>query len=294
MTPPAPPHRRPAIIVISSHVARGTVGNRAAALALEALGLPVWIVPTVMLPWHPGHTLKAGSGHRVVPTPEDFERLLDDLAGSPWIGEVGAVLSGYLGDPSQVEPVARLVEATRAANPDAMYVLDPVSGDNGRLYVAEEQAALIASRLLPLADVVTPNPFELSLLANCPVPDDNIGLVKAARQLGVTQTLVTSAHPMKSGSIANLLIEERSVLLAEHPLLSGPPNGLGDLTAALLTGNKLLGGKGEALLARTTASVYETMAQSAQHGADELLLELCLGSLTAPRARVDTRSLLVR
>ncbi|MBE0694401.1 MAG: pyridoxal kinase, partial [Aquamicrobium sp.] len=40
-----------AVIVISSHVARGTVGNRAAVFALETLGLPVWAVPTVILPW---------------------------------------------------------------------------------------------------------------------------------------------------------------------------------------------------------------------------------------------------
>jgi pyridoxine kinase len=54
---------RPAVVVISSHVARGTVGNRAIVFALEALGFPVWAVPTVMLPWHPGH----GPAPRIVP-----------------------------------------------------------------------------------------------------------------------------------------------------------------------------------------------------------------------------------
>ena len=44
-----------AVIVVSSHVARGSVGNRAAVFALETLGHPVWAVPTVVLPWHPGH-----------------------------------------------------------------------------------------------------------------------------------------------------------------------------------------------------------------------------------------------
>ena len=48
-------HEKGAIIVISSHVVRGTVGNRAAVFALETLGHPVWAVPTVILPWHPGH-----------------------------------------------------------------------------------------------------------------------------------------------------------------------------------------------------------------------------------------------
>jgi len=39
-----------AVIVISSHVARGSVGNRAAVFALETLGFPVWAVPITSLP----------------------------------------------------------------------------------------------------------------------------------------------------------------------------------------------------------------------------------------------------
>jgi pyridoxine kinase len=39
---------RPSVIVISSHVVRGSVGNRAAVFALETLGFPVWAVPTVI------------------------------------------------------------------------------------------------------------------------------------------------------------------------------------------------------------------------------------------------------
>ena len=86
---------RPAVISISSHVARGTVGNRAVVLALESLGFPVWAVPTVTLPWHPGH----GPSTRIVPPPAQFAAMVDDLAGSPWLGEVGAVITGYFGSP---------------------------------------------------------------------------------------------------------------------------------------------------------------------------------------------------
>ncbi|HRP79733.1 MAG TPA: pyridoxal kinase, partial [Aquamicrobium sp.] len=107
-----------AVIVISSHVVRGTVGNRAAVFALEALGLPVWAVPTVILPWHPGH----GRATRIVPPAEEFAALIDDLAAAPWLGEVGAVLSGYLGGPEQAGAVARLVGALKAKNPGALYL----------------------------------------------------------------------------------------------------------------------------------------------------------------------------
>jgi pyridoxine kinase len=53
---------RPGILVISSHVVRGSVGNRAAVFALESLGFPVWAVPTVTLAWHPGQ----GTAMRIV------------------------------------------------------------------------------------------------------------------------------------------------------------------------------------------------------------------------------------
>ena len=78
---------RPAVVVISSHVARGTVGNRAAVFALEILGFPVWAVPTVMLPWHPGH----GPAPRIVPDAAEFSDFMAALAASPHLGEVGAI-----------------------------------------------------------------------------------------------------------------------------------------------------------------------------------------------------------
>ena len=65
-----------AVIVISSHVARGSVGNRAAVFALETLGFPVWAVPTVILPWHPGH----GRATRIVPPLDQFKALMADLS----------------------------------------------------------------------------------------------------------------------------------------------------------------------------------------------------------------------
>ncbi len=82
-----------AVIVISSHVVRGTVGNRAVVFALETLGHPVWALPTVILPWHPGH----GHSTRITIPDAEFQSVIDDLAQAPWAGEVRAVLSGYLG-----------------------------------------------------------------------------------------------------------------------------------------------------------------------------------------------------
>eukprot|EP01037_Dinobryon_pediforme_P024174 gene24174-25886_t len=69
--------QKPAVIVVSSLVSRGSVGGRGAVFALERLGHRVWFVPTVWLPWHPGH----GRATRIVTPAADFAGVIDDLIG---------------------------------------------------------------------------------------------------------------------------------------------------------------------------------------------------------------------
>lgn len=275
-----------AVIVISSHVARGSVGNRAAVFALETLGFPVWAVPTVILPWHPGH----GPGTRIVPPPADFAALMKDLEGSRWLGEVGAVLSGYLGDAAQAEAVASLVGAVKARNPRAVYVCDPVIGDKGGLYVPEATAVAIRDRLMPIADVATPNRYELSWMAGEPL-DDISSVLRAASDAAPPTMLVTSAPAMMNGSIANLLLTPSRAHLAEHRLIDRPPNGLGDLTAAVYLARHLAGQPPEKALQSTTAAVFEILARTARRGGDELQIETDAQSLSHPMAMVQTRQL---
>lgn len=276
-----------AVIVISSHVARGTVGNRAAVFALEALGLPVWAVPTVILPWHPGH----GRATRIVPPADEFAALLADLAAAPWLGEVGAVLSGYLGGPEQAQAVAGLVGAVKARNPRARYLCDPVMGEAGGLYVPEATAAAMRDLLVPLADIATPNRFELEWLAGETLAD-NGAVARAALRLGPATMLVTSAHAMVAGSIGNLLVNGREAMLAEHRAVPAAPHGTGDLISALFLGRLLNGqSEGKALKA-ATAAVFEVLARAVKRGADELMLETDADSLIHPMAMVQTRRLL--
>lgn len=275
-----------AVIVISSHVARGSVGNRAAVFALETLGFQVWAVPTVILPWHPGHSRAT----RIVPPPDQFAALMKDLEGSAWLGEVGAVLSGYLGDAGQADAVASLVQAVKARNPRALYVCDPVMGDAGGLYVPEATAAAMRDMLVPLADIATPNRYELQWMAGQPL-DDIRAVTSAAMAAGPATMLVTSAPAMMNGSIANLLLNASQAILAEHRLIDRPPNGLGDLTAAVFLARMMGGVAPEKALQSTTAAVYEILARTAKRGGDELQLETDAQSLSHPMAMVQMRHL---
>ena len=275
-----------AVIVVSSHVARGSVGNRAAALALEALGFPVWTVPTVVLPWHLGH----GPGTKILPDPKLFAALMADLAGAPWLDEVGAVLSGFLGDVGQVDAVASLVRAVKARNPNALYVCDPVMGDKGGLYVPEAIASAIRDRLIPLADLTTPNRYELAWMTGTELPDLR-DLMQAALELGPPTVLVTSAPGMMSGSIGNLLITRSEALLAEHRSDEAPPHGTGDLSSAVFLARLLDGQPSSKALQSTTAAVFEILVRTTKRGGDELQIETDLQSLSHPMAMVQLRHL---
>ena len=304
MTPPPP-----ALLIASSHVARGTVGLRAAVHAAEALGHPTWSVPTVHLPWHPGR----GPGTRAVWSPETFAAYVGDLARSPRLGEVSGMLTGYLGHPAQAEALAGLVAALRRANPAAIVVCDPVIGGERGLYVPVEVAEAIRDRLVPPADIVTPNRHELAWLVGADaVPPDNAGLIDLALGLAGRshapdpRILVTSAHA-GSGRTGNLLVARDGATLAAHAVSDAPNSGTGDLTAALLLA-RLLGGDGHGAgpggdgsggdgpdrdgsardgddaLALATASVSAVMALADRTGADELPLERARDALVSPDA----------
>lgn len=284
--PDGKPRVRPAVIVISSHVVRGSVGNRAAVFALETLGFPVWAVPTVVLPWHPGHS----PATRIVPEREAFAALIDDLCQAPWLGEVGAVLSGYLGDAGQAGDVARLVDAVRAVNPQALYMCDPVIGDTGGLYVPEAVAQSIADELVTIADIATPNVHELAWLANTPAAD-TATMLPMAQSLGPARVLVTSAPSIMAGSTGNLLVCGGRARMAEHRLIPNAPNGLGDLMSATLLARLLEGLNEEEALRLATSAVFEILSRTARRGADELTLETDAQSLRTPMAMVNMRQL---
>nr|WP_272212953.1 pyridoxal kinase [Marinicella sp. W31]MDC2878885.1 pyridoxal kinase [Marinicella sp. W31] len=276
-----------AVIAISSHVMRGAIGNRAIVFALETLGLATWSVPTIIMPYHPGH----GPSTRLKLDSDGFARALDELATSRWRGEVRAVISGYIAGPAQARAIGALVRSLRNDNPDLIYLCDPVSGDENGLYVSTETACAIRDELLPLADIATPNRFELSWLTNTEIAD-NSAAIAAALALGPREVVVTSAEAMMRDGVAALYVDERQAILAEHGRLENPPNGLGDLFSALFLAARLAAVPPAEALEKSTAAVYEVLARAVREGADELRLERNTARFGAPLAKLVTRQLM--
>ncbi|MBN8994129.1 MAG: pyridoxal kinase [Rhizobiales bacterium] len=257
---------KPAIIVVSSLVARGSVGARASQFVLERLGFPVWLVPTVTLAWHPGH----GRSTRIVPDPGAFATLVEDLARSPHLGEVGAVLTGYFGHPEQVEAAAFLVAAARAANPDARFFCDPVIGDHYGLFQPPGIAEAVRDRLIPHADMAKPNRHELAWLTGRELHDE-ADTIAAARALGPREVVVTSSFAGE-GAIGNLVVTPDEVRRAEHPLQPSAPHGTGDLLSALYLAARVGGGSVDDALRRAVGTTVEMIDLAIELGTDELPL----------------------
>jgi len=273
-------HReKPPVIVFSSHVAHGAVGNRAVVFALERLGFPVVAVPTIVLAWHPGE----GQATRIIPPDEEFSGLIGDLVAAPWLGEVGGVLSGYLGDAAQADAIAGLVRGVKARNPEALYLCDPVVGDDDGVYVSPEILAAIGEELVPLADIMTPNRHELSFLRHRDY-SNNDELVAAARQSRVAESLITSAFAGHERT-GNLLVAPGGVYLAEHAALAGAPHGTGDLVAALYLAHRLDGAEGPAALRLATSSTLRLIEMAS--GSPELPLARGQAAFFAPHTGVS-------
>lgn len=281
--------RASTVLLASSEVGRGAIGARAGAFALERLGHVVWLVPTVWLPWHPGH----GVSSRLVPDAAGFARALAEIAESPKAAEIDTVLTGYFADPDQIEAVARLVERLRAETPGLRLIVDPVLGDGdaagrGRLYVGASLAETLRDRLLPLADIATPNLFELGWLSGRPV-GSTAEAIAAARAIAPPITVTTSAPAMMTRSIGALLVTADAATQFEHPLVAGAPHGTGDLFAGLLAARLGEGATTEAAVGRALASVFELVARSVRAGSDELAIAAEQDVLVHPLAQVSMR-----
>ena len=214
------------ILSISSLVSRGRVGNSIAVPLLEALGHEVWALPTTQLSSRPG----LGTLERQDVPPEVMTRFAGALEADGQLARLDAVMTGYLPSEAHVRAAAQVVRRAKAANPDVVYLCDPVMGDvNTGLYIDGQAAGTIRAELVGLADVMTPNLFELRWLSGDEEDDARV----CARSSGVPLVAVTSADD-GGGKVTNLLIEgdkEHSRTGERYP---GVPNGTGDLFSALL------------------------------------------------------------
>jgi pyridoxine kinase len=256
------------ILSIQSEVVYGHVGNGAARLALQRLAHEVFSIPTVIFSNHTGYGSFAGE-----PIPAaHITALVEALDKHGILKGVTAVLSGYLGSADQAVAIAEVVERVKAANPSAIYCCDPVAGDLPEgAYVSDDIAGGIAARLLPVADIATPNAYELGRFTDRTVEDPH-SAIEAARTLGPGIVLCTSVPSREPDRIATMAVTAEAAWLTETPRREHVPHGLGDLMTALFLGQWLRSRDIPGALGLATSSVDAILRASVRANSTELLI----------------------
>jgi pyridoxine kinase len=278
------------ILSIQSAVAYGHVGNSAAVFPLQRIGLEVLPVYTVNFSNHTGY----GAWRGPLISPADVADVITGIEDRGVFPEIDTVLSGYQGSDGIGDVILDAVARVKAANPNAVYACDPVMGNaKSGCFVAPEIPILLRDRVVPAADIVTPNQFELGYLTGTDPDtlDSTLAAVDALRATGPDVVLVTSVErpDREPDTIEMLAVDSTGAWIVQTPLLPMKANGSGDVTAALFTAHLRSSGDTADALARTVSSVYDLLSLTHERGSRELLLVEAQESYAHPRLQFPVR-----
>jgi pyridoxine kinase len=284
------------VLSIQSHVAYGHVGNASAVFPMQRLGVEVWPIHTVQFSNHTGYGSWKG---RVFDGPA-IEDLVEGIAERGVLGRCDGVLSGYMGSADIGNAILSAVARVRSLNPEALYCCDPVIGDVGRgVFVRPGIPEFMRDKVVPSADVVTPNQFELGFLAGIDPesgPRTLAEVVAAAhrvRETGPSTVLVTSVvhDATPEDALDMVAVSTEGAWEVRTPRLPINPPGAGDLTSAVFLANLLTGHDLPTALARTTSSVFAVMERTAAAGSREMQIVASQHELADPALQFEVASL---
>ncbi|XP_071393165.1 pyridoxal (pyridoxine, vitamin B6) kinase b isoform X1 [Centroberyx affinis] len=261
------------VLSIQSHVVRGYVGNKSASFPLQVLGFEVDSINSVQFSNHTvcvnlqvlyssilsspllslslslSLFLSAGYSHwkGQVLTADELHVLYEGIKLNN-VHHYDYVLTGYTRDTSFLEMVVDIVQELKRANPNLVYVCDPVLGDHGSMYVPQNLHPVYKNKVVPVADIITPNQFEAELLTgkNISTEKDAVEVMDLLHAMGPDTVVITSSDlPSRLGDrFLVSLGSQRTVLpdgsrttqrvRMEVPKVDAVFVGTGDLFAAML------------------------------------------------------------
>ena len=277
----------PTVLSVQSRVAYGHVGNAASVFPLQRLGIEAWALDTVAFSNHTGHGKWRGSAVAAA----EIAALFEGIAALGVLPQIDAVLSGYLGEAATGPVLLDIVERVRRANPRALFCCDPVIGDiDTGSYVTDGIAEFFRDEALRLADIATPNRFELEYLTGAVIATvaEAAEAAEMLRGRGPGIVLLTSldAEPDR---ITMLAAGPGGSWTVETPRLPVLLNGCGDVTAALFLAHLLRGAGLAEALALTAAAIFAVIETTARLGRYELALVAAQDELVSPTRHFPSR-----
>ncbi|ORX80637.1 pyridoxal kinase-like protein [Basidiobolus meristosporus CBS 931.73] len=225
------------VLCIQSHVVHGYVGNKSAVFPLQLLGFDVDNLNTVQFSNHTGYP--SWSGQRLT-----SEELWEAFKGIEINGleDYTHLLTGYLGNSENLRVVAKILKKLREKNPNLIYVLDPVLGDNGKFYIPEEAVPIYRDELAKQANVITPNQFEAECLTGLKINTlrDVHECLDRLHDLGIEHVVITSCQLSDTPKDTLILYGSQrrgskvNQFSLQFPQLDGYFTGTGDVLAALI------------------------------------------------------------
>jgi pyridoxine kinase len=259
------------LISIQSHVAYGHVGNSAAVFPLQRMGVEVWPIHTVQFSNHTGY-----DGHKgQVFKPKLIGDIVSGLEAQGVLGACDGIISGYVGSATIGAAILDAVATVKCANPAARYSCDPVIGDARKgVFVKKGIPKFFKEKALRVADILTPNHFELDYLSGkkSKTLNDALLAVEALRKIGPRAVLVTSLQTAETpeDSIDMLACDDDAQVLLRTPKLELVANGAGDCIAALFTAHYLRLGEIGGALAAAGSAIFGVLAKTKDEGAGEI------------------------
>ena len=276
------------ILSIQSSVAYGHVGNSAATFPLMRSGVEVWPVLTVHFSNHTGY----GEWRGPLLAADDVADVIKGIDERGVLPRVDAVLSGYQGAEAVGAVVLDAVELVKERSPRAIYCCDPVMGDVGRgFFVRPGIPEFMRDRVVPKAQIVTPNHFELDFLTGRETHtlDEVIDAAHALRAVGPETVLVTSVvtDTTEDDSLTMLAVTGEGAWQVVTPRLDRTFTGSGDLTAAIFLAHWLRTQSAAEAVGATADIVYSVLKQTADSGLSELQLVAAQDEIVTPTYHFD-------
>lgn len=260
------------ILSLQSHVTYGHAGNGCAVFPMQRMGHEVWAINTVEFSNHTQHPQGwTGQAHDAAHLAQIFE----GLSKLGILGQIKGIVTGYLGGASHCDVIADIVSEIRRHNPECLYFCDPVMGapDKGCI-VSEGVAELLVSKLLPMADVIVPNQFELTQFTGAAITsvEDAQKACAIARQKGPKMVLAKHLHSASDEAFTMMLDTQDATYLAQRPHLEfeRQPVGVGDLITAVFAAAHLNGKTPEVAFEHCNNAVYGTLKTTHDKGEWEL------------------------
>lgn len=252
------------------------------------MGIQAAAIPTAVLSSH-----TSGFGDVVLEDMTDF--IPQALKHYKTAGvEFDCIYSGFLASSKQVDCCLDFFRAY----PDALKIVDPVMGDNGKLYKTyTPQMCARMAELVGAADIITPNLTEASILLGTDFPVSQLTLSEVKSILvrlsgkGPGVVVITSVT-MADGKNCNVGYDRKNNAFwrVEYEKIPKHYPGTGDLFASVLTGGLILGDSLPIAMSRATSFLEYAIKTTFGYGTDlreGVMLEKCLPMLISQQCYMD-------